>query len=118
MKTINTLALVLLLTGCGLAKYWPTPHDPALAQGYVSVKVSLDNVSCEDKAINWKLALHNTKWLREYANFRSDVQAESADAVDVNLEKAYNTESIKACQIWLNLSRSRLLVLNKAWSGR
>jgi hypothetical protein len=118
MKLINILILTLLLNGCALAKYWPVPHDPALAQGYVSVKVSLDNVSCEDKSTNWKLALHNTKWLREYANFRSDTQVESADAVDVNLEKAYNTESVKACQTWLNLSRSRLVVLNKAWSGR
>jgi protein-disulfide isomerase len=118
MKTINTLILVLLLSGCSLAKYWPVPHDPALAQAYVNVQVSIKNISCADKSQGWKTALDQANWLQEYAGFRSDIQLESVTAVQVNLNKAFNTESIKACEIWVNLSKSRMQVLNKAWSGR
>ena len=120
MKTINILALIILLSGCTtVGKYWPKPHDPALAQGYVTVKVDLDQADCNFKTdVVWAQARKDAVWLREYATFRSDPQLESVAAVVENLDKAQETQSIKACEIWLGLSKQRLTVLNRAWSGR
>lgn len=120
MKTINILVLVVLLSGCStVGKYWPRAHDPALAQSYVTVKLDLDQLNCDDKsAVTWTVARRDAVWLREYAAFRTDPQLESVAAVLENLDKAQETQSVKACEIWLNLSRQRMAVLNKAWSGR
>jgi hypothetical protein len=119
MKMINILILSLLLNGCALAKYWPVPHDPALAQAFVNVKIQLEQLDCADRdAPEWMLAQREAKWLKEYAVFRSDIQAESTEAILVNLDKAAKTGSVKACETWLNLTKQRLAVLNKAWSGR
>lgn len=115
---INSVLLVVLLTGCAtVQKYWPRAHDPALAQSYVSTKLGVTDLSCSDKT-NWTKTESEARWLKEYAEFRDDPQKDSAAAIVENLTKAKNTESEKACEIWLNLVKQRLVVLNKAWSGR
>lgn len=114
---INSVLLVVLLTGCStLDKYWPRPHDPALAQAYVSTKMGMDNIDCEHRDL-WTTVEYQAKWLDEYAVFRNDPQRENTKAIVDNLDKA-STASPKACETWLRLAKQRLVVINKAWSGR
>ena len=118
IKMINIILLAVMMTGCAtIQKYWPRPHDPALAQSYVTTKLGIESISCDDKT-NWSNVEYQARWLQEYTEFRNDPQKESAAAVVINLKKAKDTSSEKACNIWLDLVKQRLVVLNKAWSGR
>lgn len=118
---INSVLIVLLLQGCTAVtlakKYWPRDHDPALASAYVTAKLDSDRLSCADKS-KWDSVIYKAEWLNEYAKFRADPQAESTQAIVDNLNKGRNTQSEKACDIWLDLVKQRLIVLDKAWSGR
>jgi hypothetical protein len=118
---INTILIVMLLNGCAavttVKKYWPRDHDPALASAYVSTKIGTESISCKDKT-TWTATEQQARWLNEYATFRDDSQVESTRAIVENLDKAKNTQSEKACEIWLDLVKQRIIVLNKAWSGR
>ena len=118
---INSVLIVLLLQGCTAVtlakKYWPRDHDPALASAYVTAKLDSDRLSCADKS-KWDSVIYKAEWLNEYAKFRDDPQAESTQAIVDNLNKGRNTQSEKACDIWLDLVKQRLIVLDKAWSGR
>lgn len=115
---INSVLLVVLLTGCStVQKYWPRPHDPALARSFVSTKIGIERIECSDKE-DWAEVEYEARFLKEYAEFRDDPQKENTVAIVENLKKAKDTSSIKACDIWLNLAKQRLVVLNKAWSGR
>lgn len=117
-KLINSVLIVISLSGCTtVQKYWPRPHDPALAQAYISAKIGVDEIDCTDKS-DWSTVEYQARWLNEYARFRSDTQQESTQAIVDNLTKARVTASPKACEIWLNLVKQRLVVLDKAWSGR
>lgn len=118
---INSVLIVLLLQGCTAVtlakKYWPRDHDPALASAYVTAKLDSDRLSCADKS-KWDTVIYKAEWLNEYAKFRADPQAESTQAIVDNLNKGRTTQSEKACEIWLDLVKQRLIVLDKAWSGR
>ena len=120
-KLINIMAIALLLNGCTAVtlaqRYWPRDHDPALASAYVNTKIAVNSVSCKDKT-TWDSLEHNAQFLNEYAQFRSDPQLESTKAIVENINKARTTQSEKACDIWFDLVKQRLVVLNKAWSGR
>ena len=121
---INSVVLILiisLLQGCTAVvlakKYWPRDHDPALASAYVTAKLDTEKLSCADKS-KWDTVIYKAEWLNEYAKFRADPQTESTQAIVDNLNKGRNTQSERACDIWLDLVKQRLVVLNKAWSGR
>lgn len=118
---INSVLILMLLQGCTAVtlakKYWPRDHDPALASAYVTAKLDTEKLSCADKS-KWDTVIYKAEWLNEYARFRDDPQAESTQAIVDNLNKAQTTQSTKACEIWLDLVKQRLVVLNKAWSGR
>lgn len=118
---INSVLILMLLQGCTAVtlakKYWPRDHDPALASAYVTAKLDTEKLSCADKS-KWDPVIYKAEWLNEYAKFRADPQAESTQAIVDNLNKAQTTQSTKACEIWLDLVKQRLVVLNKAWSGR
>lgn len=118
---INSVLILMLLQGCTAVtlakKYWPRDHDPALASAYVTAKLDTEKLSCADKS-KWDPVIYKAEWLNEYARFRADPQAESTQAIVDNLNKAQTTQSTKACEIWLDLVKQRLVVLNKAWSGR
>lgn len=113
-SVLINIILVLALTGCSL---WPRAHDPALAQSFVTVKLSVADVSCEDKA-TFDRAIKEAVWLKTYSDFRTDPQKESAAGLVNDLEKAKAAGSPKVCEHWVNLGKQRLEVLNKAWSGR
>jgi hypothetical protein len=118
---INSVLILVLLQGCTAVtiakKYWPRDHDPALASAYVTAKLDSDRLSCADKS-KWDAVIYKAEWLNEYAKFRADPQAESTQAIVDNLNKGRTTQSERACDIWLDLVKQRLIVLNKAWSGR
>lgn len=118
---INSVLILMLLQGCTAVtlakKYWPRDHDPALASAYVTAKLDTEKLNCADKS-KWDTVIYKAEWLNEYARFRDDPQAESTQAIVDNLNKAQTTQSTKACEIWLDLVKQRIIVLNKAWSGR
>ena len=118
---INSVLILMLLQGCTAVtlakKYWPRDHDPALASAYVTTKLDTEKLNCADKS-KWDTVIYKADWLNEYAKFRADPQAESTQAIVDNLNKAQTTQSTKACEIWLDLVKQRIIVLNKAWSGR
>ena len=118
---INTILILVLLQGCTAVtiakKYWPRDHDPALASAYVTAKLDSGKLSCKDKN-NWDAVIYKAEWLNEYAKFRADPQQESTASIVENLNKGKTTQSERACEIWLDLVKQRLIVLDKAWSGR
>lgn len=118
---INSVIILVLLQGCTAVtlakKYWPRDHDPALASAYVTAKLDTERLSCADKS-KWDTVIYKAEWLNEYAKFREDPQTESTQAIVDNLNKAQTTQSSRACEIWLDLVKQRLVVLNKAWSER
>lgn len=121
---INSVVLIMiisLLQGCTAVvlakKYWPRDHDPALASAYVTAKLDTERLNCADRS-KWDTVIYKAEWLNEYAKFRADPQTESTQAIVDNLNKAQSTQSTRACEIWLDLVKQRIVVLNKAWSGR
>jgi len=127
LKHINILVLVVLLNGCsviGAVKtFWPTPHDSALAKGYIDTKMGVTDLDCSDKTSDksnklWEKTQYKARWLDTYADFRQDTQKESTAAIVENLYKAHTAKSEKACEIWINLVKARMEVLDKAWKGR
>lgn len=120
-RMINIIIVAMMLNGCAAVtvakKYWPRDHDPALASAYVTTKLDSGKLSCKDKA-PWDAVIYKAEWLNEYAIFREDPQQESTQAILDNLNKGKTTQSEKACEIWLDLVKQRIVVLNKAWSGR
>lgn len=121
---INIMLLTVMLQGCAAVtiaqKFWPKDHDPALASAYVTTKLSSDKLGCGAKKNfeTFDAVIFKAEWLDEYAKFRGDPQQESTASIVENLNKAKSTSSERACEIWLNLVKQRLVVLNKAWSGR
>lgn len=118
---INSVIILVLLQGCTAVtlakKYWPRDHDPALASAYVTAKLDTERLSCADKS-KWDPVIYKAEWLNEYAKFRADPQTESTQAIVDNLNKGRTTQSERACEIWLDLVKQRIVVLNKAWSDR
>lgn len=119
-KTIVLLSTVLFLTGCAaidkVKQVWPRNHDSALVTGYVNLQVSLDSVSCSNKN-TIDAAITNADWLNRYAEFRNDPQKISTKAITENLAKAKDG-SEAVCQRWVNLSKTRMKIIQEAWSGR
>lgn len=113
MKNLINIVLILSLTGC---KYLPVAHDPALAQSFVSTKIAVNNTECTNKT-GFADALKEATWMRTYAEFRGDPQVESTAGIVDTLSKAH-ASSEKVCEHWVKLTKQRLEVLNKAWSGR
>lgn len=123
MKIIVSMLLVASLTGCAaidkVKQVWPRDHDSALVSSYVSLSIYLEKASCakDSKENTLKEARLEADWLNRYAEFRNDPQKISTKAIVDNLEKAINSEAA-ACQRWLNLSKTRMKIIQEAWSGR
>lgn len=122
MKKIILIALTAtVLTGCAstidkVKQVWPRAHDPALVTGFVNLQITLDNAKCDNKQSIAQAGIH-ADWLNRYAEFRNDPQKVSTKAILENLEKAAKSEAA-VCQRWLNLSNTRMKVIQQAWSGR
>ena len=119
MKSFFLLAIITFLTGCISLSMLPRDHDPVLIGAFIDTRLEINNIKCENKDdINWKLALHHSDFIKQYAIFRDDPQVESTIAVNSNIQKAFDANSEKMCNHWLNLTESRMSALETAWKGR
>ena len=120
MKKILVVCAVTLLTGCAavdkVKEIWPRAHDPSLVSGFVSLQVNLDRVECNKKE-TIDLAARDADWLNRYAEFRKDPQRISTKGIVDNLQKAKEGNEA-ACNRWINLSKTRMKIIQEAWSGR
>jgi hypothetical protein len=121
MKRILTIASLMMLTGCStLAEYWPTPHDPALAQGWTRVQQQMLQVKCDDREdfSQWIPLRETAQNLRIYAEFRSDNQVKTVQGLEESINKAYDTKNLTVCNHNLKLAQTRLNILKKVWGTR
>lgn len=120
MKKFLIISAVTLLTGCAavdkVKQIWPRDHDPALVSGYVNLQVALNKVDCTNKD-TIEPAAKDADWLNRYAEFRKDPQQISTKGIVENLQKAKDGNEA-ACKRWINLSNTRMKIIQEAWSGR
>ena len=120
MKTFIAVVCVSLLTGCAavdkVKEVWPRAHDPGLVAGFVNLETSLDKADCKAKN-TIATAIEDADWLNRYAEFRKDPQRISTKAIVDNLTKA-KEGSEAVCTRWVNLSKTRMKIIQEAWSGR
>lgn len=113
MKTI-ALVFSVLLAGCSFIL--PIPHDPAMYDGVIKVKVALDNTSCKDK--NWNDLLSKVEHLKVYTQTRNDPQSKSVAELENALDKANTSKSEAFCESVVKISRVRVDTIIDAWKGR
>lgn len=121
MKRLLAILSLTTLMGCStIAEYWPTPHDPALAQGWTSVQQLIQRVDCKkkDEFDSWMELRDRTQHLRLYAEFRSDNQVKTVQGLDDGVRKAYDTKNVTVCNHNLKLAQTRLDILKKVWGTR
>lgn len=120
MKKFIIIPLLVLLTGCTaldkVKQIWPRDHDPALVSGLITLSVKLDAVNCKAKT-GIEEAKNDADWLNRYTEFRNDPQKVSTKGILDNLVKAKDANEA-ACNRWLNLSKTRIKIIQQAWSGR
>lgn len=120
MRTLIIVGCISLLTGCAavdkVKEIWPRAHDPSLVSGFVNLNLSLDRVDCKAKE-TIDVAAKDADWLNRYAEFRKDPQKVSTKGIVDNLQKAKEGNEA-ACQRWVNLSKTRMKIIQEAWSGR
>jgi len=111
------LVLLVSLTGCSLIL--PRPHDPALFDNLVSVKIAVDKLTCETKDLNaWQSAADKIHHLTVYADLRKDPQAQSLIQLQEAIGKARDSKSNVFCENILKINRTRIDVTVDAWRGR
>ena len=119
-KILAALILSTTLSGCAAIAYvssiWPKDHDPMMVGAYVSLSVSLDKASCSNKE-SLNDVRREADWLNRYTEFRDDPQKVSTKAILDNIDKAMAAEGA-TCQRWVNLSKTRMKIIQQAWSGR
>ena len=120
MKKFIIIPFLVLLTGCStvdkVKQIWPRAHDPALAGGLITLSVKLDAVNCKEKT-GIEEARKDADWLNRYTEFRDDPQKVSTKGILDNLDKAKDANEA-ACNRWLNLSKTRIKIIQQSWSGR
>jgi hypothetical protein len=114
MKKI-LLAVVVLLSGCSLM---PIPHDGAMFDDLVSVKMSVDKLSCSQKDYSWNDARDKIQKLQIYTEWRGDPQAKSIAQLGEAIQKAADTKSQVFCEGILKINKTRIDVIADAWKGR
>ena len=120
MKNFIIIPFVFLLLGCStvdkVKQMWPRAHDPALASSLITLSVKLDLIDCKEKT-GIEEARKDADWLNRYTEFRNDPQKVSTKGILDNLEKATDANEV-ACNRWLNLSKTRIKIIQQAWGGR
>ena len=120
MKKFILVPVFVLLSGCAavdkVKQVWPRAHDPALASSYISLGVKLDAIDCKNRT-GIEEAVKEADWLNRYAEFRNDPQKVSTKGILDNLAKAKESNE-QACARWINLSKTRMKIIQEAWRGR
>lgn len=113
MKLI-AVAFSVLLTGCSFIL--PIPHDGALFNNLVQVKVAIDKTNCQDK--DWTQLYGKVEQLKVYASLRKDPQAKAIEELESALKKANASSNEKFCENVLKINRVRVDTVADAWRGR
>jgi hypothetical protein len=116
MKTLLLIPLFVVLSGCAQIKMMLVEHDPALVYNWVEVKVLLERVEC-GKPEHWDQAKLAAIKMDKYAQMRDEPHKNNVRAVKENIDKA-STSSEVACKRWVNLTNTRMDILQKAWGSR
>lgn len=120
MKNLIIIPLIALLAGCStvdkVKQMWPRDHDSALVSSHVTLGLKLDAINCKDKS-GIEEAQKEAVWLSRYTEFRNDPQKVSTKGIVDNLAKAKEGNEA-ACNRWINLSKTRMKIIQEAWSGR
>jgi hypothetical protein len=120
-KAVAILALTLL-SGCSTfsdaMKLFPKPYDPVMGKMYIELKMEVNELSCKEQYhIIWDKVEYDANILAEYANFRNDPQAENIEAVGKNIKTALGKNQL-ICESFLKVAKTRLEIVNEAWSVR
>ena len=116
MKILLLLPLTLL-TACSVLL--PIPHDPAMFNQIVSVKISVDKLNCEQKDLNnWNDASNKIHHLAVYTDLRKDPQAQAIVQLQEALGKARDSKNKLFCENILKINKARIDVVVDAWRGR
>ena len=108
------VAFSVLLTGCSFIL--PIPHDGALFDNLVQVKVAIDKTNCQDK--DWNQLYGKVEQLKVYASLRKDPQAKAIEDLESALKKANASSNEKFCENVLKINRVRVDTVADAWRGR
>jgi hypothetical protein len=116
MKKLLLIPLFVVLSGCAQIKMMLVEHDPMLVNGWVEVNVALEKAEC-GKPETWEPAKAAATKMNKYAQFRDEPHKENVKAIKENIDKA-STSSEGACKRWVNLTNTRMDILQKAWGNR
>jgi hypothetical protein len=114
MKKIIAALSVVVITGCSIIL--PIPHDPAMFNSLVEVKIAVDKISCQNK--DWSDAQNKIKHLKVYTQIRKDPQANSISQLEDAINKAKESKNDLFCENILKINRTRINVIAEAWEGR
>lgn len=114
------LSFLIILPGCTtvdkIKRMWPRDHDPASATSLINLDIKLDAINCKEKT-GIEEAKKEADWLNRYAEFRDETQKISTKGILNNLEKA-SVSNEATCNRWLNLSKTRIKIIQQAWGSR
>jgi len=113
MKII-VFAATLFLAGCSFVL--PRPHDGALFNNVVDVKIAVDKLDCKNK--DWSDAFTKIERLKVYSTLRKDPQAKAVEDLESALKKAQASTNEKFCESVVKINRARVDVITDAWRGR
>ena len=82
----------------------------------VSVKLSVDKLSCDDK--NWTDTENKIQHLKIYSELRNDPQATSISQLQEAIAKAKKSDNKLFCESILKINKTRIDVVVDAWKGR
>jgi len=108
------VAVSLVLAGCSFVM--PRPHDGALFNNVVDVKIAIDKIDCKNK--DWNDAFTKIERLKVYTTLRKDPQAKAVEDLETALKKAQASSNEKFCESAVKISRTRVDVITDAWRGR
>lgn len=108
------VAFSVLLAGCSFIL--PIPHDGALFNNLVQVKIAIDKTNCQDK--DWNQLYSKVEQLKVYASLRKDPQAKGINDLESALKKANASSNEKFCESVLKINRVRVDTVVDAWRGR
>jgi len=113
MKAL-VLAVSLVLAGCSFVM--PRPHDGAMFNNVVDVKIAVDKLDCKDK--DWNDAFNKIERLKVYTSLRKDPQTKAVEDLESALKKAQASTNEKFCESVVKINRARVDVITDAWRGR
>lgn len=122
MRRVAIILTLVTLVGCStmssLTKFIPKKYDPAMGSLLVDLTLEVNDLDCiTSTEKTWDIALYDAKRLTAYAEFRNDPQSENVAAAEKNLNSAKGKGKI-LCENYLKIAKTRLKIVDKAWSTR